>query len=61
MRPGYASTLMKMQGASLEHATLFLDRKWVPAAGYVALSRVSYMENVRFLGQVERAHFVPAE
>ena len=42
MRPAYASTLMKMQGATLSHMTIWLDTPGVEAAGYVALSRVQH-------------------
>ena len=33
---GYANTLLKMQGATLEHLTIWLDKANVEAAGYVA-------------------------
>eukprot|EP00438_Fugacium_kawagutii_P025226 Skav230239 [mRNA] locus=scaffold1818:72176:74263:+ [translate_table: standard] len=40
VRPGYAGTIHKLQGAELEHITVWLDIKNAKAAGYVALSRV---------------------
>ena len=40
MRLGYATTLLKVQGATLAHMTIWLDVPNVEAAGYVALSRV---------------------
>ncbi|OLP74791.1 hypothetical protein AK812_SmicGene45567 [Symbiodinium microadriaticum] len=39
LRLGYAVTLQKVQGATLNHATVWLDVPNVEAAGYVALSR----------------------
>ena len=39
-RVGYASTLHKVQGATLQHVTLWLDKADMPAAAYVAISRV---------------------
>ena len=39
-RPGYASTIHKLQGAELAHVTIWLDVKHFKAGGYVALSRV---------------------
>ena len=45
VRLGYASTLHKVQGATLGHVTLWLDITNMPAAAYVALSRVRYDRN----------------
>ena len=44
IRYGYASTLHKAQGATLDHATIWLDGPpgQMKAAGHVALSRVQY-------------------
>ena len=60
VRVGYASTLMKMQGATIEHMTLYLDIPNVEAAGYVALSRVQYDRAWRFVGDPTVHHFTPA-
>ena len=60
MRLGYASTLHKVQGATLKHITLWLDTANVPAAAYVALSRVEYDANWRFVGDPCVHHFTPA-
>ena len=60
MRLGYASTLHKVQGATLEHVTLWLDVANMPAAAYVALSRVEYDANWRFVGDPGVHHFAPA-
>ena len=38
-RLGYATTLHKVQGATLDHITLWLDIANVEAAAYVALYR----------------------
>ena len=40
IRPGCASTIMKFQGASLEHVTVWLYVPGIPGAAYTALSRV---------------------
>eukprot|EP00971_Amphidinium_carterae_P156473 3101712-Amphidinium_carterae.1 len=60
MRVGYAHTLMKMQGATLKDLTLYLDSANIEAAAYVALSRVEYDVNWRFVGNPTVHHFTPA-
>ncbi|CAE7607678.1 Pif1 [Symbiodinium sp. CCMP2592] len=60
LRLGYAVTLQKIQGATLEHITVWLDVPNVEAAAYVALSRVQYDNQWRFLGHATRHHFTPA-
>ena len=60
IRAGYASTLHKVQGATLPHITLWLDIPNMPAAAYVALSRVEYDANWRFVGDPGVHHFTPA-
>ena len=60
MRPGYAGTIYKLQGANLKHVTVYLDRPGVPAAAYVAMSRVSRDEDYLLGGQLTPEHFVPA-
>ena len=59
-RLGYASTLHKVQGATLRHITLWLDLPNMPAAGYVALSRVQKDAHWRYIGDPTRHHFTPA-
>ena len=59
IRVGYASTLHKMQGATLDHITLWLDVPNMPAAGYVALSRVRRDADWRFIGSCNTHHFTP--
>ena len=60
VRIGYAHTLMKMQGATLKDMTVWLDVANVEAAAYVALSRVEYDANWRFVGNPTVHHFTPA-
>ena len=61
MRIGYSSTLHKVQGATLDHVTVWLDVANCPAAAYVALSRVEYDKNWRFFGNPGVHHFTPAK
>ena len=61
LKAGYADTIMKYQGAELEHVTVFLDAEGVPGAAYTALSRVSYGENFLIGGVVRPAHFQPVD
>ena len=60
IRAGYASTIHKLQGAELEHITVWLDIPFMKAAGYVALSRVQRDGDYLLGGKVTRRHFVPA-
>ena len=50
LRLGYAVTLLRVQGATLPHMTIYLDVANVEAAGYVALSRVRKDAHWRFVG-----------
>ena len=59
-RLGYASTVQKVQGQTLPHITLWLDRSHCRAAGYVALSRVRRDEDYLIAGKVRPHHFTPA-
>ena len=61
VRPGYASTVMKYQGAELDHVTLYLDTQHVPGAAYTAMSRVKKGKDILIGGGVERAHFTPVQ
>ena len=61
MRLGYASTLHKVQGATLKHITMWLDARNFPAAAYVAISRVEYDANWRYVGNPTVHHFTPAK
>ena len=60
LKLGYAHNLLKIQGATLKHATFWFDVEGVEAAGYVALSRVQKDEDWQFVGPVTRQHFVPS-
>ena len=60
IRPGYACTIHKQQGAELGHITIWLDVPFMRAAGYVAMSRVRRDEDYLVGGRVTRRHFVPA-
>ena len=60
IRPAYANTLLKLQGATIEHMTLYLDVANIEAAGYVALSRVQHDRDWRFVGDPGVHHFTPA-
>ena len=56
---GYAFTIHKIMGQTLEHITLVFDMRMLsPAVGYVALSRVSSLENVVPLVRLRKSHFV---
>ena len=61
LRMGYATTLHKIQGMTLKHVTLWLNKKFWPAAAYVALSRVKLDAHWRFVGEVTPEHCIPAE
>ena len=56
---GYAFTIHKIMGQTLEHITLVFDMRMLsPAVGYVALSRISSLENVVPLLRLRKSHFV---
>ena len=59
LRVGYASTIDKVQGSEFTHITVYLDCPR-PAAGYVALSRVSTSDDYLLGGHITRDHFIPA-
>lgn len=56
----YALTLAKMQGTTLEHITIMADVTDVPAAGYVAYSRVRSVDDIMFLQYPRARFFTPA-
>ena len=60
IRIGYASTIHKAQGGEYKHVTIWMNAKYMPAAGYTALSRVSKSSDYRLAGKLHRNHFVPA-
>ena len=60
MRYGYASTIMKFAGATLDRVCIWLDRPYVPGAAYTAMSRVRMQEHCLIGGCVKPEHFTPA-
>ena len=57
--PGYASTIHKVMGQDIEHVTLAFDRKTSSAAvGYVAISRVSSINNIVPVIHLRKSHFI---
>ena len=57
--PGYASTVHKVIGQALQHVTLAFDISMLsPAVGYIALSRVSSIDNVVPLLRLRKSHFI---
>lgn len=60
-RLGYAVNLSKIQGEDVDHMSLWLDCPRIPAAFYVALSRVRRLDDVVFLGYLSRMHIVPSD
>ena len=61
MKPGYADTVHKFQGAELAHVTFWPDREGCAAAAYVALSRVRKDADYLLGGYIKPEHFVPAK
>lgn len=61
LKAGYADTIMKYQGAELEHVTAYLDAEGVPGAAYTVLSCVSYGDDFYIGGVVKPAHFQPVD
>ncbi|MCV6601108.1 MAG: hypothetical protein OIF54_06045, partial [Cohaesibacter sp.] len=59
LRPGYSTTLHKIQGATVPHLTAWLDMV-MEAAAYVALSRVQRDSDWRFIGFIRREHCRPS-
>ena len=56
---GYASTVHKVMGQPLQHLKLAFNISMLsPAVGYVALSRVSSIDNVVPLLWLIRSHFI---
>ena len=56
---GYASTIHKVMGQTLQHVTLAFDMQmFSPAVGYVALSRVSSLDNVVPLLWLRKSHLL---
>ena len=62
IRPGYASTILKFQGAELDYVVVYLDCAKIPGAAYTALSRVHRLEEFKVAARVPLTdlHFTPA-
>ena len=55
---GYLSTMHKVMGQTLPHVTLVFNCRYLsPAVGYVALSRVSSLDNVVSMLRLRKWHF----
>lgn len=60
--PGYAITICKAQGQTLENVVLWFDSESLgEGAAYVALSRVKSFQNIKFLTPLEMSHFHPVK
>ena len=59
IRPGYASTVLKFQGATLDFVVLWLNASQ-PGAAYTAMSRVRRGAHCKIGGNVNKEHFKPA-
>ena len=56
---GYESTIHKVMGRTLQHITLAFDMRMLsPVVGYVALSRVSFFDNVVPLLRLRKSLFI---
>jgi ATP-dependent exoDNAse (exonuclease V) alpha subunit len=60
VRLGYACTVHKIQGATLDHITIWPDAYGCRAAGYVALSRIRNDGDYLLGGILTPSKFVPA-
>ena len=59
---GYATTIRRAQGASLDHGCVYFDQKWHHAGrgyGYVAVSRFKTRAGVYLYGKMRRTDFLP--
>eukprot|EP00435_Cladocopium_sp_Y103_P067628 s916_g30.t1 len=61
MRAGYASTVLKLAGAELDHVVLWLDAQYVPGAAYTAMSRVRCGKDLLTGGKMTPHHFTPVK
>ena len=60
LRIGYASTILCMARAELDHVTVYLDVPHAAAAAYTAMSRVATLMQVKLGGKTPTDHFAPA-
>lgn len=61
IRSGYASTVMKFQGAELEHATLYMGCPGIKGGAYTAASRVRSGRNFLIGGPIAAEYVTPAQ
>jgi ATP-dependent DNA helicase PIF1 len=61
LKLGYATTIHKSQGATLEQMWVDMSRLWEPGQAYVALSRLTTAEGLRLLGWHPRSFLVDPE
>ena len=57
----HCSTIMKFRGATLKHATIYLDCPKIKGAAYTALSRVARRKDYLLGGYLFPHHFTPAD
>ena len=60
IRLGYATTIMKLQGSTLSHATIWLDAPRVKGAAYTGLSRVRTRSDYLLGGYLTPWRMTPA-
>ncbi len=59
--PGYATTISKIQGQTLQKVIIWLDTNCTPpGTAYVALSRVKRLHDLYFMTPLTRHQFTPA-
>ena len=57
--PAYCFTVHKVMGQTIPHITLVFDSRYLPSAvGYVALPRVSHIDNVVPMLRLRKSHFL---
>ena len=57
--PAYCFTVHKVMGQTIPHVTLVFDSRYLPpAVGYVALPRVSDIDNVVPMLWLRKSHFL---
>ena len=56
--PGYVWMIHKVMGQDIEHVTLVFDKKtFYSVVGYVAISRVSSIDNIVPVIRLRKSHF----
>ena len=59
---GYATTIYKAQGKTLDHVTIWFDNNIIsPGTGYTAISRVRELKDICFLTRPKTQHFIPVQ